>query len=277
MYRNGAARVPSPIVPEARLRHDVAEGQGGGDCRISNVGIPPTPSPSPQGGGESQTITVCGLPLIADGSGALYWHAKRVLLVADLHLEKGSAQAARGTLLPPYDTRETLARLAEAIDRYDPSRVIALGDSFQDGQGPERIGGNDLERLSALQSGRDWIWIAGNHDPEIGARAGGRRCASVRLAGLTLRHMPAAGRVTHEISGHLHPAAKLSRYGTTISRPCFVGNGRRLVMPAFGVFTGGLNVLDDAFHPLFGNGGMGVWMLGREGLYPVATRLLSAD
>ena len=277
MHEADLDRIPSPLTPEACLRHDVGEGQGGGDGRTSEEGIPPTPNPSPQGGGESRIISVCGVALIADGSGALYWHAERTLLVADLHLEKGSAQAARGTLLPPYDTCETLSRLAEAIDRYEPAVVIALGDSFQDGQGPERIGGNDLERLSALQSGRDWIWIAGNHDPEIGARAGGRRCASVRLAGLTLRHMPAAGRVTHEISGHLHPAAKLSRYGTTISRPCFVGNGRRLVMPAFGVFTGGLNVLDDAFQPLFGNGGMGVWMLGREGLYPVATRLLSAD
>ena len=226
---------------------------------------------------RAQRLSVCGVALIADGSGALYWHAERALLVADLHLEKGSARAERGVLLPPYDTRETLCRLAEAIDRYDPAVVIALGDSFQDGRGPERIGADDLERLASLQSGRDWIWIAGNHDPEIGARAGGRRCASVKLAGLTLRHAPAAGGVTHEIAGHLHPAAKLSRYGTTIRRPCFVGNGRRLVMPAFGVFTGGLNVLDDAFQPLFGNGGMGVWMLGQEGLYPVATRLLSAD
>ena len=208
---------------------------------------------------RAQRLSVCGVALIADGSGALYWHAERALLVADLHLEKGSARAERGSLLPPYDTRETLCRLAEAIDRYDPA------------------GADDLERLASLQSGRDWIWIAGNHDPEIGARAGGRRCASVKLAGLTLRHAPAAGGVTHEIAGHLHPAAKLSMYGTIIRRPCFVGNGRRLVMPAFGAFTGGLNVLDDAFRPLFGNGGMGVWLLGQEGLYPVATRLLSAD
>jgi DNA ligase-associated metallophosphoesterase len=197
--------------------------------------------------------------------------------VADLHLEKGSARAERGALLPPYDTRETLMRLAEAIGRYDPAMVIALGDSFHDAQAAERIGADDLERLAALQAKREWIWIAGNHDPEIAERAGGRVCATVRLAGLTLRHEPAAGGVTHEIAGHLHPAAKLSMYGTTIRRPCFVGNGRRLVMPAFGAFTGGLNVLDDAFQPLFGTGGMGVWLLGQDGLYPVATRLLSAD
>jgi len=222
-------------------------------------------------------LAVCGLPFIADSSGALYWHAERTLLVADLHLEKGSAHAERGALLPPYDTRETLIRLAEAVDRYDPARVIALGDSFQDAQAARRIGADDLEMLATLQAKRDWIWIAGNHDPQIAERAGGRVCASVRLAGLSLRHQPVAGGVTHEIAGHLHPAAKLSRYGTTIRRPCFVGNGRRLVMPAFGAFTGGLNVLDDAFQPLFGNGGMGVWMLGQDGLYPVAARLLSAD
>jgi DNA ligase-associated metallophosphoesterase len=263
-----AVGVPSPLV---------GEGQGGGDCRTIAVGAPPIPNPSPPGGGESRTIPVCGVPLIADRSGALYWPAERTLLVADLHLEKGSAHAERGALLPPYDTRATLARLAEVIDRYDPSTVIALGDSFQDRRGPQRLGADDLEQLEALQGGRDWVWIAGNHDPAIGARVGGRVCLSVRLAGLTLRHEPAAGGVTHEIAGHLHPAAKLSRYGTTIRRPCFVGNGRRLVMPAFGAFTGGLNVLDGAFQPLFGNGGMGVWVVGRDGLYPIATRYLSAD
>jgi DNA ligase-associated metallophosphoesterase len=226
---------------------------------------------------RAQRLSVCGLPLIADRSGALYWHAERTLLVADLHLEKGSAHAERGALLPPYDTRETLARLAEAVDRYDPSRVIALGDSFQDRYGPQRLRTDDLEQLEALQGGRDWLWIVGNHDPAIGTRAGGRVCLSVKLAGLTLRHAPAAGGVTHEIAGHLHPAAKISMYGASIRRPCFVGNGRRLVMPAFGAFAGGLNVLDDAFQPLFGNGGMGVWMLGQSGLYPVATRYLSAD
>ena len=226
---------------------------------------------------RSRPLSVCGKPLIADGSGALYWHAERTLLVADLHLEKGSSYAERGALLPPYDTRETLARLAEVIDRYNPERVIALGDSFQDARAALRIGAGDLQMLATLQRKRDWIWIAGNHDPEIAGRAGGRVSREVRLTGLTLRHEPAAGGVTHEIAGHMHPAAKLSRYGTTMRRPCFVGNGRRLVMPAFGAFTGGLNVLDDAFQPLFGNGGMAVWMLGQEGLYPVATRLLSAD
>ena len=226
---------------------------------------------------NSQPVSVCGLALVADSSGALYWHAERTLLVADLHLEKGSALAERGALLPPYDTRETLARLAEVIDRYDPRRIIALGDSFHDRAAADRLSASDLDALEGMQRKREWVWIAGNHDPEIAERAGGSVCGELRLAGLTLRHEPAAGTVAHEIAGHLHPVAKLSRYGTTIRRPCFVGNGRRLVMPAFGAFTGGLNVLDAAFRSLFGNGDMAVWILGREGPYPVARRLLSAD
>ena len=106
---------------------------------------------------------------------------------------------------------------------------------------------------------------------------GGRVCSELKIAGITLRHQPAPGCVTHEIAGHMHPAARISMHGYVIRRPCFVANGRRLVMPAFGAFAGGLNVLDEAFHPLFGDGGMAVWMLGQEGLYPVATRLLSQD
>jgi DNA ligase-associated metallophosphoesterase len=231
--------------------------------------------------GKSQSITVGGATLVADSSGALYWQAERTLLVADLHLEKGSAYAGRGVMLPPYDTRETLLRLAQAVGRHDPARVIALGDSFHDPGAAHRIGEDDLAALRRLQRGRDWIWIAGNHDPEIGARAGGRRCREIVMGGLTLRHEPAQGPVTHEIAGHMHPAAKLSADGASIRRPCFVGNGRRLVMPAFGTFTGGLNVLDDAFRPLFGpdldSAGVAVWMLGESALYPVAMHRLSAD
>ena len=224
-----------------------------------------------------QAISMCGKSLIADSTGAIYWPAEAALLVADLHLEKASAGAQRGALLPPYDTRETLIRLAGAIDRYQPRRVIALGDSFHDAGAAQRIGADDLERLKILQEDREWIWLSGNHDRGIAAQFGGRIGDEIKLAGITLRHEPARGAATHEIAGHMHPAAKLSLYGTSIRRPCFVGNGRRIIMPAFGAFTGGLNVLDDAFLPLFGSGGMAVWMLGQEGLYAVATRLLSRD
>jgi DNA ligase-associated metallophosphoesterase len=225
----------------------------------------------------SQPVAVCGRQLIADNSGALFCPGEGTLLVADLHLEKGSAAAARGNLLPPYDTRQTLTRLAEAIDRYQPARVIALGDSLHDEDGAQRMVPQDLEILHVLQEGREWIWIAGNHDRKISARLGGSACDEIEMCGLMLRHHPAAGSATHEIAGHMHPAARLSMYGYSIRRPCFVANGRRLVMPAFGAFAGGLNVLDEAFGPLFGDGGIAVWMLGQEGLYPVATRFLGRD
>jgi DNA ligase-associated metallophosphoesterase len=225
----------------------------------------------------SQPIAICGRQFVADNSGALYCPGERSLLVADLHLEKGSAAAERGALLPPYDTRQTLMRLAEVIDRYDPALVIALGDSLHDTGAARRIAPHDLEILHVLQEGRDWIWVTGNHDPHIDKRFGGRACGESEVSGLALRHLPAPGAATHEIAGHMHPAARLSMYGYSIRRPCFVANGRRLVMPAFGAFAGGLNVLDTAFSALFVVGGIGVWMLGEEGLYPVATRFVGGD
>jgi uncharacterized protein len=226
---------------------------------------------------NEQPVSVCGKSFVADYSGALYWPAEKALIVADLHLEKGSAFAERGQMLPPYDTRETLIKLAAAIDRTSCETVICLGDSLHNIGGAERMGSADAETLAMLQEGREWIWLTGNHDPEIAARLGGHVFPELTVEGITLRHEPTAAPVTHEIAGHLHPAAKLSLNGHRLRRRCFVGNGRRLVLPAYGAFTGGLNILDDAFTPLFSNGGKQVWMLGQEGLYPVASRLLLDD
>jgi uncharacterized protein len=227
--------------------------------------------------GATHPFSLCGKSFVADLSGALYWPAEKALLVADLHLEKGSAHAARGRMLPPYDTRETLIKLAEAIDRHSPETVIALGDSLHDKGAAARLSEDDLRVLAMLQEGRRWIWVTGNHDPEIAPQLGGEVLEDITLEGITLRHAPREAHITHEIAGHLHPAARVSLYGHTIRRPCFVGNGRRLVMPAFGAFTGGLNVLDKAFEPLFGPDGLNVIVLGQEGLYPVATRLLRSE
>ncbi len=224
-----------------------------------------------------QPIALCGKALRADMSGALYWPAEKALIVADLHLEKGSSFARHGQMLPPYDTRETLARLARVIDRYEAETVIALGDSFHDRDGPSRMHDDDRRALRMMQDHCEWIWVTGNHDPEIAHDMGGTVVASLEIEGITLCHEPKGCRATHEIAGHLHPAARVVMNGFTMRRPCFVGNGRRLVMPAFGAFTGGLNVLDTAFQPLFGNDGLSVWMLGQEGLYPVAARLLAED
>jgi DNA ligase-associated metallophosphoesterase len=224
-----------------------------------------------------QPVDICGARFVADRSGALYWPAERALIVADLHLEKGSAGAERGRLLPPYDTRATLLKVAEAVDRFEAEAVIALGDSLHDRGAGQRISREDRDILAMIQDDREWIWLTGNHDPQIDASLGGASLEEMQLGGLTFRHVPANGPITHEIAGHMHPAARLSMHGHTLRRRCFIGNGRRLVLPAFGAFTGGLNVLDDAFLPLFGNDGFSVWMLGEEGLYPVATRQLCPD
>lgn len=226
---------------------------------------------------DSQPVSVCGKAFIADMSGALFWPGQRLLIIADLHLEKGSSFATKGQMLPPYDTRETLLQLARAIDKYDADTVLALGDSFHDVGGYDRMDDDDRAILDVMQEDRRWIWVTGNHDPEMSPAAGGEAVAEMRIGGLVFRHEPQTGHVTHEIAGHLHPAAKLSVYGHGIRRPCFIGNGRRLVLPAFGSFAGGLNILDEAFDPLFGNDGFAVWMLGEEGLYPVATRRLQSD
>lgn len=227
--------------------------------------------------GKTHALSVCGKAFVGDYTGALFWPGERTLIVADLHLEKASAAAARGRMLPPYDTRETLTKLAAVIDRFEPETVVALGDSLHDVQAASRLDPDDVHILHMLQEDRSWIWVTGNHDPAIAPHLGGEVCAEFRLEGVSLRHEPRPGRVTHEIAGHLHPAAKVSMFGHTIRRPCFVGNGRRLVVPAFGSFTGGLNILDEAFSPLFGSDGIQVHVLGEEGLYPIAARLLKED
>jgi uncharacterized protein len=227
--------------------------------------------------GKTHAITICGKTFLADASGALFWPGERALIVADLHFEKASAAAERGRHLPPYDTRETLMKLAETIDRYEPRTVVALGDSLHDKRAAARLSSDNVSILKMLQEDRNWIWVTGNHDPVVSPELGGEVCSDLELEGITLRHEPKSGRISHEIAAHLHPAAKVSMYGHAIRRPCFIGNGRRLVMPAFGAFTGGLNVLDTAFEPLFGHDGHHVFVLGEEGVYPVASRLLRED
>ena len=151
-----------------------------------------TPAPTPQRGGE-RALGVCGVNLLLDLSGAIYWPEERTLVVADLHLEKGSSFAARGVLLPPYDTAATLALLGRVIARHAPRRVIALGDSFHDGGGPARVMPQDRAALAELQRGREWVWIAGNHDPDPAQDIGGVFAESVSLGPLTFRHEPTQG------------------------------------------------------------------------------------
>jgi hypothetical protein len=223
------------------------------------------------------TLSVAGVTLLADQAGALYWPEERLLVVADLHLEKGSAFAARGVLLPPYDTAATLARVARLIERFAPRLVIALGDSFHDGGGAARLSDINRAALNTLQRGRDWLWIAGNHDPEPVAGIGGRFAAVLALGALTFRHRPSPAPCHGEIAGHLHPLARVAQRGRAVSRRCFASDGRRLVMPALGAYAGGLNVRDRAFLGLFGALAFTVHMLGDRRLYAVAAARCLAD
>lgn len=218
-------------------------------------------------------INLCGRDLVPDSSGALYWPEAESLLVADLHLEKGAAFARKGRMLPPYDTRTTLRRLAAVIGAYRPRRIIALGDSFHDCEGAAAMPGAEAEMLASLQRGREWCWITGNHDPELPKALGGTIAAELTLDGLTLRHEPTAQR--GEIAGHLHPVACISRRGEAIRRKCFATDGEKLVLPAFGAYTGGLNVLGEAFAHLFDRERLAVWLMGKTTVYPIFGRALA--
>lgn len=218
---------------------------------------------------QEDTITVAGHGLVADAAGALYWPEERLLAVADLHLEKGSGFAARGVLLPPYDTAATLARLAALVARYAPRVVVALGDSFHDESGSVRMAAADAARLRALQRGRDWLWIAGNHDPHPLAGLGGENADALAIGRLLFRHEPAAEAAEGEVAGHLHPVARVATRGRSLRRRCFASDGRRIVMPAFGAYAGGLNVRERPFARLFGRN-FTAHLLGARRVYPFA-------
>jgi DNA ligase-associated metallophosphoesterase len=227
-------------------------------------------------GAPDRTLAVAGAAFVADPAGAIWWPEQGLLAVSDLHLEKGSSFAARGVLLPPYDTASTLARLSRLLARYAPRVVVALGDSFHDGGGPGRLADTDRATLKALQRGRDWIWIAGNHDPEPAAGVGGRFLATLSLGAVAFRHLPSDG-ADGEIAGHLHPIARVARRGRAVSRRCFAGDGRRLVMPAFGAYAGGLNVRDRAFADVFRTLAFTAHMLGERRVYAVAAKRCLPD
>ncbi|HKS84653.1 MAG TPA: ligase-associated DNA damage response endonuclease PdeM [Pseudolabrys sp.] len=220
-------------------------------------------------------ISISGVALAADPAGALYWPEHGLLIVADLHLEKGSSFASRGILLPPYDTAATLARLARLITFYAPRCVISLGDSFHDGGGPARLAGDDRAALHIMQRGREWIWVTGNHDPEPAGGIGGEFRSAMTLGGLTFRHLP--GGAAGEVCGHLHPVARVSHRGRTVSRRCFAADPARAVLPAFGAFTGGLNIRDAVFADLFGTLSFKAHLLGDDRLYAFAAKRCLPD
>lgn len=202
---------------------------------------------------EGLEFTLSGQVARAFNDGALFLVATRTLIVSDLHFEKGSSFAVRGQMLPPYDTRATLRALGAAIDRCAPETVIALGDSFHDFSADCRMGEADRAQLAGLVGRVDrWIWIEGNHDPAPPPQFGGEVHETLELGPLVLRHEPTEGTAPGEIAGHLHPCAKVRGRGRSVRARCFATDGSRLVMPAFGAFTGGLNVCDPAFMRCFG-------------------------
>ena len=224
---------------------------------------------------SAEEITLGGAALVADPAGALYWPDENLLVVADMHLEKGSSFARHGVFLPPYDTATTLARLGQVITRYQPRAVFALGDSFHDGDGPARLCADDRGKLTGLQRKRDWIWIAGNHDPDPATGIGGSFSATLSVGPLVFRHEPSGGEA--EIAGHLHPVARVNARGRSLSRRCFASDGQRLVMPAFGAYAGGLNVRAPAFAEVFATLAFTAHMLGAMRIFTIAADRCLSD
>lgn len=222
-----------------------------------------------------KVLRLHGSGFVADPSGALYWPDEHLVVVADLHFEKGSSYAARRVFLPPYDTSATLARLAEVLARLNPKRVVALGDSFHDGGGAARLLAHDIQALRAMQTGRDWLWIAGNHDPVPprsieGRRLDGDHADHLTIGAIRFRHAPSVSPCDGEIAGHLHPVAIVGGKGGAVRRRCFVADRLRCIMPAFGAYAGGLNFLDAAFAMLMGPDEHRAHVLGRGAVYTVA-------
>ncbi len=230
-------------------------------------------SASPCGGLRT---SLYGLDILMRASGALWVEAQRVLIVADLHLEKGSAYAARGQMLPPYDTAETLRRLTAETGALQPDVVVLLGDTFHDGRSEDRLAPRDAESLKALALGRTLVWVVGNHDADGPRALPGEVVDDMALAGLVLRHEPQDGPQAGEVAGHLHPAARVSTAKGTVRRRCFITDGERLILPAFGAYAGGLNVRDAAFGGMFARPPL-AGALGASKVHAVGWRSLTGD
>ena len=216
-------------------------------------------------------LHLAGERLMLDPAGVLYWPAARLLAVADLHLEKGSALARRGSLVPPWDSRVTLDRLLRCIAHWRPEIVVALGDSFHDRDGARHLASAEAERLRRIASHARLIWVLGNHDPLPPEGLPGEHGAEFALGPLRFRHQAAGGmpRGDGELCGHHHPKASIATRGGSIRRPCFVSDASRIVLPAFGAYTGGLDVTHPAIARLFPRGGR-AFLLGAERLFSFA-------
>jgi DNA ligase-associated metallophosphoesterase len=211
-------------------------------------------------------FSFAGETFLAGVDGALFWPDQEALLVADLHLEKASWFARLGQFLPPYDSHATLTELSAAVERTGATRLYCLGDSFHDRFGCDRLPADARALLTSLTARLDWTWIVGNHDPGFADHCGGRIVEEVEIAGIVLRHEARRDDPRPELSGHFHPKLRLHLKGRQVSRRCFVGSATKLILPAFGALTGGL----DAHHPqILDHVGDGA-----AALVPVSDRLL---
>ncbi len=220
---------------------------------------------------------VNGEVLVGLPSGAAWWPATRTLIVADMHFEKGSSFARRGSLLPPFDTSATLSRLEADVAALAPARVISLGDAFHDPFGPERLEAGARARLAALQSGREWLWIDGNHDAATVAEIGGERASEAAIGALVFRHEPAPGdtlAAIGELAGHLHPAARVRVASGSVRRHCFATDGRRVILPAYGSLAGGLDLATPAFAGLFATERLVAHLLGDARVHAMPARAI---
>lgn len=197
---------------------------------------------------------------------ALFWPAQRALLVADLHFEKASWYARFGQFLPPHDSAATLDVIKALVARTGAQAVWSLGDSFHDADGAARLDPDARARLDALTDRLQWTWITGNHDVGMAAMPGGRRLYEAQVAGIWLRHEAEADDPNPEISGHFHPKLRLSLRGRAVSRRCFVGSATKLILPALGALTGGLDAGHGAIRRVMGP--------GAAAMVPVADRML---
>jgi hypothetical protein len=212
--------------------------------------------------------------LLLDPAGAMILPEHSLLCVSDLHLEKGAAFARRGQLLPPWDTLATLRILERVIARYNPKVVVSLGDNFHDRTGSVHMPVEFRLMINEMARGREWIWINGNHDPDGVTDLAGTSADTLDYAGLHFRHEPRRTPQAGEIAGHLHPAATLIRKERAVRRPCFATDGRRLIMPSFGVLTGGLDISNRAFAGLFEKDRLMAHMLSQGRIHSFAHHML---
>ena len=211
-------------------------------------------------------FSFAGETFVATPGGALFWQAQDALLVADLHLEKASWFAQGGQFLPPYDSHATLTALAEEVDATGATRLFCLGDSFHDRYGCDRLPEAARSLLLSLTGRLDWTWIVGNHDPGFADHCGGAIVDEVEICGIILRHEAVRGETRPEMSGHYHPKLRVNLRGRRVSRRCFVASDTKIIFPAFGSLTGGL----DAHHPEI----MRSVGSGASALVPLSDRLL---